>query len=144
MEHEFSLKSTGFDLFTKETARQESDFFFQEAATFEYCADSKKSSQYIRAIQGHSGGIPIDPELMVYIRNPYNWKNIFHRGCSFSIQSVLENGLIPGGHGSDKGRQTVFCTPLNTSKKNLVMIAQFLKKCTTTVIGNEIKMPRIG
>ena len=40
-------------------------------------------------------------------------KCLFHRGCSFSIQSFLENGLIPGGRGSDKGRQTVFFTPLN-------------------------------
>ena len=30
------------------------------------------------------------------------------------------------------------------TKKNLVMITQFLKKCTATVIGNEIKMPCIG
>ena len=55
-----------------------------------------------------------------------------------------------GGHGSDQGRQTVFVTPRNfffveiPTKKNLVMITQFLKKCTTTVIGNEIKMPCIG
>ena len=31
----------------------------------------------------------------------------------FSIQSILENVLIPGGHESDKGRQTVLFTPLN-------------------------------
>ena len=30
----------------------------------EYCEDSKNSLAYFRAIQGHSGGIPIDPELM--------------------------------------------------------------------------------
>ena len=51
---------------------------------------------------------------MGYIRIPYNWKDyIFHKNCSFSIQSTLENGPIPGGQGSDSGRQTVFFTPLN-------------------------------
>ena len=51
---------------------------------------------------------------MGYVRIPDNWKKyIDHRGCSFSIQSILENGLILGGHESDKGRQTVFFTPLN-------------------------------
>ena len=81
---------------------------------FEYCEDSKNSLACFRAIQGHSGGISSDPELMEYIRIPYNWKGyIFHRGCSFSIQSILENGLIPGEKESDKGRQTVFFTPLN-------------------------------
>ena len=38
---------------------------------------------------------------------------MFHTGCFLSIQSVLENGLIPGGHESEKGRQTVFFAPLN-------------------------------
>ena len=57
---------------------------------FEYCEDSPNSLAYFRAIQGHPGGIPFDPVLMVYIRIPYNWKG---------IQSVLEGGLIPGGHG---------------------------------------------
>ena len=51
---------------------------------------------------------------MEYIRIPYKWKEyIFHRGCSSSIQSIRENGLIPGGKESDKGRQTIFFTPLN-------------------------------
>ena len=59
--------------------------------TFEYCDDSQKSLAYCRAIQEHLGGIPLHPVLVVYIRIPYNWKEyIFRRGCSFSIQPVLE------------------------------------------------------
>ena len=34
---------------------------------FEYCEDSKISLAYLRAIQGHSGGITVDPELMGHI-----------------------------------------------------------------------------
>ena len=52
---------------------------------FEYCEDSQHSLAYFRAIHGHSGGIPVDPELMIY-----------HRSCSFRIQSILENGLKDG------------------------------------------------
>ena len=51
---------------------------------------------------------------MGYILIPYNWKEyIYHRGSSFSIQSNLSSGLIPGGNESHKGRQTIFFTPLN-------------------------------
>ena len=51
---------------------------------------------------------------MWYVQIPNYWKKyIYHRDCSFSIQSILENGLIRGGHESDNGRQTVFFTPLN-------------------------------
>ena len=48
-----------------------------------------------------------------------SWKRfIFHRGCSFSIQSNLENGLIPGGKESKGGRQTIFFTPLDPFGEN--------------------------
>ena len=44
----------------------------------------------------------------------YNRKEYIFTGVVlFSIQSILENGLIPGGKQSDNGRQTVFFTPLN-------------------------------
>ena len=55
----------------------------------ECCEDAQKSLAYFRAIQRHSGGILIDPELMVHIRIPYHWKEyIFHRGRSFCIQPL--------------------------------------------------------
>ena len=48
---------------------------------------------------------------MGYFRNPFNWKNAFvTEVVFFSNQSTLESGLIPGGRGSDKKRQTVFFT----------------------------------
>ena len=86
---------------------------------------------------------------MGYVLIPYNWKEyIHHMGCSFSIQSVLENGLIPGGDESEKGRQTVFFTPLDpfggdSDEEEPRDDAQFLKKCAITVIGNVIRMPCI-
>ena len=51
---------------------------------------------------------------MAHILIPYDLKEyLFHRGRSFSIQSIQETGLIPGGKESKGGRQTIFFTPLN-------------------------------
>ena len=86
---------------------------------FEHCEDSKNSLAYFRALQGHSGGITIAPVLMQHILIPYNWKQfVFHRGCSFSIQSILEIGLIAWGKQRNEGRQTIFFTPLNPFWEN--------------------------
>ena len=106
--------------------------------------------KFLRAIQGHSGGTPIMPELNGYRSTPHNWKEcIFHRGCSWSVQSILESGLIPGGKESDKARQAVFFTTLNSFGENPdeeepLMITQFFGKCIITVIGNGITMSFIG
>ena len=93
MEHEISQTDNGFDLFMKEAARRGSSIVRIPKIpwlTFEQFKDT-------------GGGIPIDPELMECIRIPFNWKRfLYHRLCSFTIQSILENGLITGGHESDK------------------------------------------
>ena len=103
MEHEISQKSIGFDLFMKEAARQDSSTVRIPKIpwlTSEQFKDTLVEYQ-LTWVDG-------------YILIPYNWKEyIFHRGCSFSIQSILENGLIPGGKESKGGRQTIFFTPLN-------------------------------
>ena len=47
----------------------------------EHCLDNKKSLCYLRAIQGHSGGVPIRQGMMEYTRILYDWKEyLFHRG----------------------------------------------------------------
>ena len=79
----------------------------------EYCKDNKRSLCYLRAIQGHSGGIPIRPEMMEYTFFPYKWKEyVFRRGSSWNSQSILGSELIPGGKENDKARQAVFFTLL--------------------------------
>ena len=81
---------------------------------FDYCVNSKNSLMYIRAIQGHTGGNLIALELMGHVIIPFNWKEfVFHRGCSFNCNSLLETGLISGVRESKEGRQTIFFTPLN-------------------------------
>ena len=85
----------------------------------EYCVDHKRSLCHHRAIRGHSGGIPIVPELMECTSIRYEWREcIFHRGCSWDMQSILGSGLIPGGEENDKARQAVFFTLLNPFGEN--------------------------
>ena len=62
---------------------------------------------------------------MGYIRILQLERVFFHKGCSFSIQSTLE---------------CLLHTTYPFSRKNTVMITQFVKKCTTTVIGNVTRM----
>ena len=62
----------------------------------EYCQDKDGNLCYFRAIQGHSGGIPISPELMKYTPISYDWKKyLFHKGiCQWVFQSILVSGII--------------------------------------------------
>ena len=74
----------------------------------------KNSLLYIRAIQGHTGGRLIAPELLGHVAIPYNWKEFtFHKGSSFDCSWILKPGLVAGGKTSKDGRQTVFFAPLN-------------------------------
>ena len=73
---------------------------------------------YLRAIQGHSGGIAVDPNLMWYFLISQHWKkHLYQRGLSWTYQSASEYGWIPGGKEKDKARQAVFLTLTNPSWK---------------------------
>ena len=80
----------------------------------EYCKDKDGILCYLRAFQGHSGGIPIEPELMGYVFILEIGKGTyFIEGLSWNFQSILGTGLIPGGKENDKAREAVFLTPTN-------------------------------
>ena len=65
---------------------------------FQYCQNSCNKLLYLRAIQGHTGGEMIPPEMLGHVLIPHNWKEfVFHRGCSFNLTSILNAGLIAGG-----------------------------------------------
>ena len=44
------------------------------------------------------------------------FQHIYHIGCAFSLHSIINNGLIPGGQNSSK-RQTVFFLPIDPRDK---------------------------
>ena len=80
----------------------------------ECCKDKDGVVCYLRAIQGHSGGIAVDPNLMGYFLIFQHWKKyLCHRGRSCDCQSVLECGWILGGKERDTARQAVFLIPTN-------------------------------
>ena len=69
----------------------------------EYCHDEDGNLSYFRAIQGHTRGIPMSPELMKYTPCSIRLEiYLYHRRTQWVFQSILGSGVIPGG----KGRQS--------------------------------------
>ena len=66
----------------------------------QYCLnpDSPNQFLYLRAIQGHSGKNAIDPVLQDNVLLPKGFAEyIFHVGNASELNSIIRNGLIPGG-----------------------------------------------
>ena len=80
----------------------------------ECCEDQKGTIIDIRASQGHSHCVSVNPTLFILTKIPLNWKeHIFHTGSSSNVKSILENGLWAGGLESEKHETSLF---LLTSK----------------------------
>ena len=85
---------------------------------FQYCSDlSGQEILYVRALQGHSGRNLIDRSLQhtVLIPNDF-FEYTYHIGCAFSLHSIVNSGLKPGGQNLSK-RQTVFFTSVDPTNK---------------------------
>ena len=81
---------------------------------FPYYVNSDSNHLYVRAIQGHSGGDLIAPELLNYVAVPLGGKEcLYHVNSSFAVNFILQAGLIAGGRDTEEGRQTVLFTPLD-------------------------------
>ena len=80
---------------------------------YQFCTDISGTIVYLRALQGHSGRNLIDPSLQdnVIIQSGF-FQQIYHVGCAFNLNSIISNGLIPGGQNSSK-RQKVFFLPID-------------------------------
>ena len=63
---------------------------------FQYCTDpSGVVFVYLRALQGHSGRNPIDPELQGNLLIPNNFSEyIYHIGCAINLHFITNSGLI--------------------------------------------------
>ena len=96
---------------------------------YQYCTDSSGTIVYLRALQGHSGGNLIDPSSQdnVLIPNDF-FENIYHFGCAVNLHSIMNSGLIPGGHNLSK-RQTVFFTsvdPIMSDVQSICILSSVL------------------
>ena len=56
----------------------------------------------------------VDPALLDNVEVPLGWTEyLYHVGCSRTMHSTLEAGLIVSGQDAKEGRQTVFFTALD-------------------------------
>ena len=84
---------------------------------FQYRTDPSGEILYLRALQGHSGQNLIDLSLQDTVLIPDDFfKYIYHVGCAINLHSIINSGLIPGGHNLSN-RQTVFYLPVNPMDK---------------------------
>ena len=83
---------------------------------FQYCLNpnSSRHISYFRSIQGHSGGMAMDPELQDNVLLPKGFTEyIHHVGNVSEVHSIIRSGFIPGGQSLKRGRQSVFFTTVN-------------------------------
>ena len=71
--------------------------------------NSSKHFLYLRAIQRHSRGNDIDPELQDDVLLPEDFTEfIYHVGNVSETCSIIDSGLMPGGKSLERDRQSVF------------------------------------
>ena len=77
------------------------DFEGSTKGRIEYCAKTKMDSFVIyELVQGLSGGVPIEPELMGYVCIPRDWKRyIFHRGLLMELPVHIGTWINSGRNG---------------------------------------------
>ena len=82
----------------------------------EYCEERTVT---IRALQGHSHGVAINPNLFSLKQIPLGWKeHTFHTGSSFNHNSVPEKGQWAGGLSLRSARQASFLSALNRQESS--------------------------
>ena len=83
---------------------------------FQYCVCAQMILKllYLRALQGHSGGVQIDTSLQDLAVLPGDFAEyLYHVGNSHELHSITRSGLSADGRDAKKGRQTVFFTAVN-------------------------------
>ena len=68
--------------------------------------NSDETPIYIRAVQGHSGDVKVDINLLnTWEVTEKHTFLLYHAGYRHNIDSILRNGLLAGGVKSWKGRR---------------------------------------
>ena len=117
----------------------------QDKTRFEYCEDSKNSLACFRAIQGHSVGMSIDPEMMECIRvlsNGYFWTGVVLSAFSLSLRKDwfrVERIATKNGRLSSSPLSTILVEiptkktpwwPHSSSKNALPQLSETLPACS--------------
>ena len=75
----------------------------------ECCEGQSGTIIYIRAVQGHSHGVTINPNMFSLRQIPLNWKDhIFHTEICCNYESVLQYGRWEGDLSFRSTRQACF------------------------------------
>ena len=119
---------------------------------FQYCVSPNSSNQflYCRAIQGHSGDNAVDPALQDNVLLPKGFTEyIYHVGNANELNSIIRNGLIPGGTSLKSGRQAVCFTTVNPMEDvygvwKLHAILRNQGSRHTRILGNAFKIQYVG
>ena len=106
--------------------------------------------RYFRAIQGHSGGVAVDPQLQNNVLLPKGFTEyINHVGNVSEIQPIIRSGLVPGGQTLKRGRQSVFFTKVKPMEDDNCMDETPCdltkpRLFHTKILGKVIKIRYIG
>ena len=113
---------------------------------FEHCEDSKKSLTSFRAIQGHTGGITIAPELIGTSWFHTIGKSLCFTGVvpSTSTPSLRMDSLQEENRASRGDKPSSSLSGKIQMKKHPVMTSQFPGKCTITAVGNLSRRRLLG
>ena len=77
---------------------------------FECCFEQRGQIKYLRAPEGHSGGVSIDPTLQNNVQTSFGWTDhMYHVGSTWDYYSVVDAGLLTEGK-SDNQEDTCFFT----------------------------------
>ena len=83
---------------------------------FLYCLNQRGQIKYLRALQGQSGRVKVDPTLQNNVKIPYGWTDYINLlGSTWDYRSTVDAGLLAGGNGDNFGRHTCFFTAVNLS-----------------------------
>ena len=91
---------------------------------FQNCLNpnSSRHISYLRAIQGHSRNVVLDPELQENVLVPKGFTEyIYHVGNANYVHWVMRSGLILGKPSLERGRQSVFFITMNPMEDEYCM-----------------------
>ena len=92
-------------------------WYEEEESRKETRIDSSGAFLCFRALHGHSGRSLIDLPLQDNVIIPDGFfKYMYHVGCAINGHSIINSGLMPGGHNLSN-RQTVFFLPVDPMDK---------------------------
>ena len=105
---------------------------------FEYCLNQRDQIINLRAPQGHSGGVGVDPTLQHKVQILDGWTDyIRHVESTWGYRSVVDAGLLAGGKGDNQGRHTCFFTAVNPLCESNV--EQSYESGQTRMVPNRMK-----